>query len=556
MKKFMKSIQMMAALLLAVAVTTACTNDDNATAEKAPVTADAPKAYTLTVAATMGGEATTRALSIDGTTLNATWAADDAIRVMKRREMSGNVDFALLGTLTATTVSADGLTATFTGSLDEDKVTTAGGLAAGDKLLLGYPGTNLGSSTSAFVFNYNGQDGTLGKIATNHDYCMTTTSKSQMVTVSSVDGSEVTTSGTATFANQQAIVRFNLYESDGKTPIKPTSLDITAVGLVQSVALPESGGIAPAPSEQTLTLTPGGSTNVIYAALRGISGQAVTLRATNGDKYFTYTTTSAVTFTQGKFYDINVKMVDGYKTTNLASLSDDYTASDYEVLTGTLPSGKHVTIPAGAHVKLSGATISETDYAAIECLGDATITLVGENSVSTTSDNYYAAIQAGPTGKTLTIKGSGSLTATGTTYGPAIGERGNSGSSCGNITISGGTITATGGSYSAAIGSGISGINTSTCGNILINGGTVTATAGNAAAGIGCGEGSACGSITITSGVICVTANKSATTPGPYSIGKGNDYGHTSTCGTITIGGTVRSQEDFTGSTFTYEPTH
>ena len=503
---------------------------------------EAPESYTLVVTATKGNDDTTKALSLDGKTLDATWTAGDEIRVMKRREMMDNVDFALLGTLTATTVSADGLTATFTGSLDADKVTTAGGLAEGDKLLLGYPGTNLGPSTSSFVFNYTGQDGTLDKIATNYDYCMTTTSKSKMVTVSAVDGSEVTASGTATFENQQAIVRFNLYESDGTTPVCPTSLDITAVGLVQSVALPESGDIALIPAENTLTLTPDGSTNVIYAALRGISGQTVKLRATNGDKYFTYTTKSAVTFTQGKFYDVKVKMADGYKTTDLASLGDDYTTSLYEVLTGTLPSGRHVTIPDGAHVRLSGATISETDYAGIECLGDATITLVGENNVTSSSSNpSYPGVQAGPTGAMLTIKGSGSLTAMGGTTGsPAIGARGDSGSSCGNITISGGTITATGGYRAAAIGSGATDSHgSSACGNILINGGTVTATGGVSAAAIGSGSGSACGNITITNGVTRVTANKSAEHSGPYSIGKGsNGGGGSSTCGTITIGGT------------------
>lgn len=525
MKKFMKSIQMMAALLMAVAATTACTNDDNATAEKAPVTADAPKAYTLTVAATMGGEATTRALSIDGTTLNATWAADDAIRVMKRREMSGKFDFALLGTLTATTVSADGLTATFTGSLDEDKVTTAGGLAAGDKLLLGYPGTNLGSSTSAFVFNYNGQDGTLGKIATNHDYCMTTTSKSQMVTVSSVDGSEVTTSGTATFANQQAIVRFNLYESDGKTPIKPTSLDITAVGLVQSVALPESGGIAPAPSEQTLTLTPGGSTNVIYAALRGISGRDVTLTATtSGGRIFHYKK-SDVTFTNGKYYAINVKM-----STNLAALTADYTAQDGDLLTGTLPSGIHLSIAAGASVTLKNVTISDASQAGITCLGDATIILDGTNTVTTTAENYPA-IQPGGSGTTLTIQGSGSVTATGGLAAAGIGSRGGNDSYvCGNITISGGTVTAEGGNDGAGIGSGNGGAR---CGVILISGGTVTANGGSSAAGIGSGSGGYFESISITDGITSVTAKKGSV---DYAVPIGRGYEDT-TSGTVTIDG-------------------
>lgn len=530
MKKFMKSIQMMAALLLAVAATTACSNDDNAIDETTPATTGAPKTYTLTVTASKGGEATTRALSIDGTgALNATWTAGDAIRVMKRREMLGNVDFALLGTLTATTVSADGLTATFTGSLDEDKVTTAGGLAAGDKLLLGYPGTNLGSSTSALVFNYNGQDGTLQTLASNYDYCMTTTSKSKMVTVASVDGGVVTTKGTASFTNQQAIVRFNLYESDGETPFCPSSLDITAIGLVPSIALPESGDIASVPSEQTLTLTPDGSTNVIYAALRGISGQNVKLRAKNGDKVYTYTTKTTVTFSNGQYYDINVKMVDGYKTTNLASLSDDYTTSDYEVLTGTLKNNSHLTIPDGAYVKLNGVTISETDYAGIECLGDATIILIGENNVATSSGEN-AAIQAGPEGTTLTIIGDGSLYASNTNYsGAGIGS--NWGSTCGDITISGGTITATGGTGGAGIGSGSG---SAGCGLITISGGTVNATGGKNAAGIGCGWGSTCGNITITTDVTSVTAARGK--DAICSIG----WGYIGVgCGKVTIGGKV-----------------
>ena len=407
---------------------------------------------------------------------------------MKRREMPYNDEFAFLGTLTATTVSADGLTATFTGSLDEDKVTTADGLAEGDKLLLGYPGTNLGSSTSAFEFNYNGQDGTLEKIATNYDYCMTPTSKSKMVTVESVDATtgEVTTSGTASFTNQQAIVRFTLYESDGKTPFCPTSFDITAVGLVQSVDVPESGdiAIAPAPSEQTLTLTPDGSTNVIYAALRGINGQTVKLRATNGDTYFTYTTNSAVTFTRGNFYDVKVKMYGG-----------NYTASDYETLTGALPSGYHITIPNGATVTLDGVNISATGSAGIICEGTANIILSGTNTVTTNSSDKPA-IQAGGSGTTLTISGSGSL-------------------------------TATAGSYGAGIGSGKSG----SCGDITITGGTVTAT-GDKGAGIGSGEGGSCGDITITDGVSSVTASKGD--DAECCIGRGyNGY-----CGKVTIGGT------------------
>ena len=55
MKKFMKSIQMMAALLVAVAATTACSQDDNI-ADGPGTTTKAPRTYTMTVEATLGGD--------------------------------------------------------------------------------------------------------------------------------------------------------------------------------------------------------------------------------------------------------------------------------------------------------------------------------------------------------------------------------------------------------------------------------------------------------------------------------------------------------------------
>ena len=574
-----------------IAGMTSCSKVDDIIDEPTPTTTDAPKTYTLTVTASKGGDdATTRALSLDGKTLNATWAEGEEIRVMKRRVMLGNVDYALLGTLSATTVSADGLNATFTGSLDADKVSSAGGLAEGDLLVLGYPGTHLGASTSAFVFNYNGQDGTLSTLSSNYDYCMTTTSKNEMVAVESVDEvtGAVTTSGTVSFTNQQAIVRFTLVGSDGTTPIKPISLEISAVGLVQSVALPESGtGISPIPTETTLTLTPDGSTNVIYAALRGISGQTVTLRAINDDDdLYTYTTATTVTFEQGKFYDIKVKMADGYNTVNLASLTGDYTTPDgYTILTGTLSGGHKISIANGATVKLRDVTIAGANddskpWAGITCLGDATIRLSGTNSVKG-YNHYYPGIQAGGSGTTLTIEGSGKLTATcgggdtgnncagigggreqevgnivikdgditaygGTGAGIGSGYANSAPASCGNITVSGGTVRATSNSSGAGIGSG-SGYEDypSSCGNITISGGTVTATGGVGSAGIGSGlcrsgsGGSRCGDISITGGAI--TATGGISTAGSFIRGAaGIGTGVQAHCGNITISGTAK----------------
>lgn len=501
------------ALLVSVALValTACSSSEDSIAEApTPSTPDAPKTYTMTVTASKADDATTRALTPDGNALNATWEVDDVIKVMKRREMQG-VDYALLGTLKATNVSTDGLTATFTGSITDD------GLNVGDKLLLGYPGTKLGNSTSAFVFSYNGQDGKIGTIASSYDYCMTTTSKSKMVSVASVNDGVVTTSGTASFDNQQAIVRFTLKDALGND-IYPYRLDITAVDLVQSIALPESGtDITPIPTEKTLTLSLDGMTNVIYAALRGISNKTVKLTATTSKVVYKYTK-SGVTFENGKYYTIDVKM--GGNLVYLSSLNADYTAQNGDVLTGELPSGIRLSIAAGASVTLNGVTIrddNKRNYAGITCLGDATINLVGTNSISMIST--YPGIQAGGSGTTLTIQGIGSLTVTVengySSQGAGIGSGG--GGTCGNITINGGTVTASGGNNAAGIGSGDGG----TCGAITINGGTVEARGGINGSGIGSGNGGTFESIKITKDITRVTATMGSDAQAP--IGRGNN---------------------------------
>ena len=499
---------------VALAAFTACSSSEDSIADAPnPSTPDAPKTYTMTVTASKStDDATTRALGLSGNTLTATWEEDDVIRVMKRREMQGNVDYALLGTLSATNVSTDGLTATFTGSITDD------GLYVGDKLLLGYPGTKLGNSTSTFGFDYREQDGKIGTIASSYDYCMTSTAEDEMVTVASAKDGVVTTSGTASFDNQQAIVRFTLMDAFGNA-IYPTSLDITAFGLVQSVFLPDNSGTGSSPAENTLTLNLDGSTNVVYAALRGISNKDVTLTVTTSEGYVYHYTKSGVTFYNGKYYTIDVKMKSD--VVYLSTLNADYEAQDGDVLTGELPGGIHLTIAAGASVTLKDVTITNTSRSGIKCAGNAIINLVGTNSITSTS-LYNSGIQVGGSGTKLTIQGSGSVTATGSTCGVGIGCRYNS--TCGDITINGGTVTASGGYECAGIGSGGGG----TCGNITISGGTVTATGGNKAAGIGSGNGGTCGAITISG-----TATGAATggTGSTYDIGPG----YNGSCGTVSV---------------------
>jgi len=116
--------------------------------------------------------------------------------------------------------------------------------------------------------------------------------------------------------------------------------------------------------------------------------------------------------------------------------SKNYTAQNGDVLTGST-SGT-VTIANNAKITLSDVTIT----GGIICEGNATITLVGNNNV--TGKFYYAGVQVGGSGTTLTIKGDGSLTATGGDYAAGIGTDGidHQDAICGNIVIESGTIIA------------------------------------------------------------------------------------------------------------------
>ena len=260
-------------------------------------------------------------------------------------------------------------------------------------------------------------------------------------------------------------------------------------------------------------------------------------------------------------------------TVDLSTLTDDYEAQDGVTLTGTLGGNYKISIADGATVTLNDASINANgaytgEWAGITPLGDATIVLEGTNTVKSFYVDYpgiYAAVN-----KTLTIKGTGSLTASGSDkgYGAGIGGGfyiscgnilieggditatgeeaagigGGFGADCGSIMIKGGNITATGGDDAAGIGSGYDGA----CGNILIEGGAITATGGDNAAGIGCGVEGDCGNITITDGVTNVTATMGESAQ--YSIGAAQ-FG---TCGTVTIGGTVT--DSIFESPYTYAP--
>ena len=255
------------------------------------------------------------------------------------------------------------------------------------------------------------------------------------------------------------------------------------------------------------------------------------------------------------------------KTIDLSTVTADTTVADGYTITGTLGANVKISIADGATVTLKDVTIKGINsgdsykWAGLTCAGDATITLEGTNTVKGFW-KYYPGVFV-PKGKTLTIKGSGSLAADSNGRGAGIGgcfaddythipkEEGSCGtivieggtitaagigcgyySDCDGVTIKGGTVTATSGVCAAGIGSCQGG----SCGPISITGGTVTAKSVQGAAGVGTGQGdeSKCGAITVATTVTKFTATKA---DGAIdSVGRGKNGG---TCGIVTIGGTV-----------------
>jgi len=467
MKKIYIYMMMIAAMVVAGAAMTSCQKEEAITGR-----------FSMTVKATKGG-GNAKALSLDGSTLNATWAVGDEVRVYK-----GNIQ---LGTLTA---------------LSEGESTTLGGdiegtIATGDDLTLKFCSPD-----------YASQDGTLETIATTCDYATAT------VRVTSVDNGKIST-GNADFQNQQAIVKFTLTKMADNSALNVTSLIVND-------------------GTNDYTVTPSEATNVLFVAIPATGTVTLSSPTNEAGISYSYEKTGAG-LSAGRYYEITVKMS---RKVNLTNVTANTILQDGDVVTGTLGGNYQISIADGATVTLNGANINNNNSksksvscAGITCVGDATINLYG-GSIIHCSSNNYPGIQVGPSGKTLTIQGTGSLNAQGGSNAAGIG--GGSGITCGNISLMGGAITACGGEGGAGIGGGAGG----TCGNIEIEGGNITATGGNGAAGIGSGSGSnavtACGNIHLYGGIINACGGV-----GAAGIGSGSS----GICSSIEIeGGTITAE--------------
>ena len=176
MKKILSSTKMLAALLVAGAAFTACSETDNIVEEQPA----AARTYKMTVDATMGEGAQTRALYFDNTSLKAKWASTDQVSVFPASSTS-----TLLGTLTA--AESDDAHTTLSGDLTTPP-------AVDDYLNLLFPRA---------TWDYTGQKGILNgnenSIEKKYDYALAS------VKVTAVSGNAITTDA-ANFENRKAVI--------------------------------------------------------------------------------------------------------------------------------------------------------------------------------------------------------------------------------------------------------------------------------------------------------------------------------------------------------------
>ena len=489
--------------------TTACSNEDTAIDNPTPTVGNSQTIQFTATLAPKHSDAQTRAITTgkDGENkeiLIVAWAEGEKIALYYQTS-SGYAK------ATATVQSVDATTGAATITADLDASTTDGGTA---KFV--YPATlanTTGDIDEAALLSQNGNLTGANGISTKFDAA----TGEGTITVS---GSEASVSGTVTMTNRVCICKFHFDIVDGGA--------VGAEREFSPVIIRDGNG-----HTYTITSDRQGDFSTrgfkrsddIYIALFPVSGKTVSFYTKLSNHYLF--TASNTTLTAGKFYrNLSIDMVkdnsgqgDKYRDLRDGSI----TANDGDIIyqrVNTSATDKTITIPDGATVTLAGVNISATGSAGISCSGNATINLEGTNIVTTSAENYPA-VQVGPTDKTLTIQGSGSLTATGAFEGAGIG--GGKNFNCGNITINGGTITATGGAYSAGIGSGsglYKGSIEGSCGTITINAGTIVATGGFNGAGIGSGYLSKYGSIVISDGISSITATPGSEAQAPIGMGK------------------------------------
>ena len=287
MNKMRSDLRTLGAAILCAAAFVACSSDDNEIQNAQPANPTEPQTYTMTIQATKAtGGATTRGLSLDGKTLNVKWNEGEQVEVV---QTSGTTSKSL-GTLKAK-ASTDGIT-TLTGELV--------GLQTGAQLKFYLHGAS---------YDYTGQKGVLLKadgnnsIEEKYDYAFAATYDY------TIDGTNVTVPSGINLEGQQSIVKFILVDDSGN-PVNVTSLKIDTKNYIIETIDNVEGNTQ---GSKSMTITPTSGTNVIYAAIRNTEPNKdkpndYTLTATDADGIKYAYTKNNVTFVNGKYYEVKVKM--------------------------------------------------------------------------------------------------------------------------------------------------------------------------------------------------------------------------------------------------------
>lgn len=464
----------------AVALTlAACSKDDDGLtpqpAEQQPTEQTTGQGIPFTATISIGEGGMTRALADGGTTLTATWEEGEKVALIH----NGVSD-------EMTIASVSGGKATITGDI-------TGSPTDGDAVTIIYPATAAKGATGKVKASLlKTQEGTLAAVSEKYDVRKGTGTLT-------VTGESATLTDDVVMANQYAVWKLTV-------PEPARNLCILA----------DNEAIAGATLE-------GEQGTEFTVAVPAVSSKTISVVASDDDNNCYYYKKDGINLAAGKYYRSAPAM------TTLATDG----STEPRLFTGTYSDDKtpYYNLGSDHTVVLCGFSAYQSVFV---CSGNSTIILMGSNS-STNSGTFHTEapfILPGDEGYTLTITGTGSLTAKGDRNNPCIGAEyyRNKGYSCGNIIISGGILDLTGGDADSGTGGG---------------------------AAIGTGKDGTCGNITITEGVTRLTATKSGSAT--HSIGTGTG----GSCGTVTIGGTVywdgSSYQNggdtyLTQSTLIYEP--
>ena len=375
----------LAALLLAGVAFTACSSEDevvNVAAEKVQTT------YSVNIPAARGGDADTRALSLDGKTLNSKWTKGDKVYVYKKE--TNYIDD---NTLEA---DASGATANLVGELASE-------YAVGDELLLvyGYKKAWPGAPTVLQAFAYTSQNGTFDDVQ-NFDYA------TAIVEVTAVKDGQITTTP-ASFKPSQSIFKLTFKDNSST----PKDVNVRFLTISGEKIIVTNTPFAPTDADTKgypVTLALENPSPEVWVALRldeNIANDVITFEVEDPDGKI-YKGTKAVTadVVNGKYYATTVTLTKTGENTLAITPEDSYTLNGryYYIeknakISGSAKDYAVRVVKDGVNVTLDNINIREFDT---NRQSNVVVTLEGDNTVGTLSI-------FGESGS-VTFKGTGSLT--------------------------------------------------------------------------------------------------------------------------------------------------